>query len=82
MGLLSASPGRRRRLDIVLEFLRAFAGWGAYTGSREHLVPVRFGFKCLVPMMYGITPVIPDAQPSLSALVPLLPSSLVRRQPG
>ena len=25
MGLLSASPGRRKRLDIVLEFLRAFA---------------------------------------------------------
>jgi len=82
MGLLSASPGRRRWLDIVLEFLRAFAGRGVYTGSREHLVPVRFDFKCVVPMMYGIMPVLRDAQPSLSALVPLLPISLVGRQPG
>jgi hypothetical protein len=71
-----------RRLDIVLEFLRAFAGRGVYNGSREHLLPVRFDFKCLVPMMYGITPVIRDAQPSLSALVRLLPISLVQRQPG
>jgi hypothetical protein len=65
MGLLSASPGGRRRLDIVLEFLRALPD--AATGSREHLHPVRFDFKCLVPMMYGITPVLRDAQPSLSA---------------
>ena len=45
---MSAAAGRRKTLDIVLEFLRAVAGHGVYSSTGDELLPVRLDFKCLV----------------------------------
>ena len=54
MGLLSAAAARKKRLDIVIELMRAIAGRGLYADSREELLPVRTDFKCLGPLIYGL----------------------------
>jgi sorbitol-specific phosphotransferase system component IIC len=52
MGLLSAASARGRRLDVVVELMRALARCGLYAGSQEELLPVRIDFKSVVPLAY------------------------------
>jgi hypothetical protein len=54
LALLSAAARRRKRLDVFLEVLRAVAGRGLYTTSREELLPVQGDFMCLIPLVYAL----------------------------
>jgi hypothetical protein len=69
MALLSAAAVRKKRLDIVIELMRAIAGRRLYEGSREELLPVQMDFKCLVPLGYALIRLLlkPESAGSLSA---------------
>ena len=69
MGLLSAAAARKKRLDIIIELMRAIAGRGLYAASREELLPVQTDFKCLVPLVYALLRLLlkPESASALSA---------------
>lgn len=69
MALLSKAAARTRRLDVLVELMRAIAGRGLYTKSREELLPVRIDFKCLFPLAYVLTQLLlnPRSATALSA---------------
>ena len=54
MGLLSAAAARNKRLDVIIELMRAIAGRGLYADRREELLPVQMDFKCLFPLLYAL----------------------------
>ena len=54
MGLLSAAAARNKRLDVIIELMRAIAGRGLYADRREELLPVHMDFKCLFPLLYAL----------------------------
>jgi hypothetical protein len=55
MALLSKAAARARRLDVIVELMRAIAGSGLYAGGREELLPVRIDFESLFPLAYVVT---------------------------
>lgn len=54
MALLTAGSRRGRRIDLLVELVRAVLGRGLYAGSREELLPIRIDFKSLFPLMYTL----------------------------
>src|ERR1039457_3451065 len=69
MALLSNAASRRRRLDVIVELVRAIRGRGPYAESREELLPVRIDFKSLFPLAYVLTRLLlnPKSATALSA---------------
>ena len=69
MALLSAAATRRRRLDIIVEFIRVIARRGLYADSREELLPVQIDFRCAFPLLYVLTRLFlkPESADALSA---------------
>lgn len=69
MALLSKAASRRRRLDVIVELVRAIRGRGPYAESREELLPVRIDFKSLFPLAYVLTRLLlnPKSATALSA---------------
>jgi hypothetical protein len=69
MGLLSAADARKKRLDIVIELIRAIAGRDLYADSQEELLPVQMDFKCLIPLIYALLRLLlsPKSARALSA---------------
>jgi hypothetical protein len=55
MALLSKAAARARRLDVIVELMRAIAGRGLYADGREELLPVRIDFESLFPLAYVVT---------------------------
>ena len=55
MALLSKAAARARRLDVIVELMRAIAGSGLYADGREELLPVRIDFESLFPLAYVVT---------------------------
>ena len=69
MGWLSAAAARKKRLDVIIELMRAIAGRGLYADSREELLPIQMDFKCLVPLVYALLRLLlkPESASALSA---------------
>jgi hypothetical protein len=54
MALLSKAAARKKRIDVIVELMRAIAKRGLYANSREELLPVRIDFKSLFPLVYVV----------------------------
>lgn len=69
MALLSKAAARTRRLDVIVELMRAVAGRGVYAESREELLPVRIDVESLFPLTYVLMRLLlnPTSATALSA---------------
>jgi hypothetical protein len=54
MALLAAAACRRRRIDVLMELMRAVLSRRFYANSREELVPIRMDFGSLFPLAYAL----------------------------
>lgn len=69
MALLSKAAVSARRLDVIVELMRATARRGLYAESREELLPLGIDFESLVPLAYVLTRLLwnPRSTTALSA---------------